>query len=89
MQTILDRLLAGQIVEFTYQGKKYLIQQENNKGWDYLSLWRMAPDAACLGRAFFDVLGGVSEETIQDLFSQPCLEGRTLQEILQERTNTQ
>ena len=84
MQTIIETLLSGRIVEFGYQGKRYLIQQENNKGWNYLSLWRMEPDAVCLGRAFFDIFDGVSEETIRDLFSQPCIEGRTIQDVLQE-----
>ena len=77
-------ILAGRIVEFSCGSSEYLIQQENNKGWNYLSLWRMEPDAVCLGRAFFDIFDGVSEETLRDLFSQPCIEGRTIQDVLQE-----
>ena len=77
-------ILAGRMVEFSYGGKTYLIQQENNKGWNYLSLWRSAPEPACLGRAFFDIFDGVSEATIEELFSLPCIEGRTLEEVLPE-----
>ena len=84
MGTIIDELLCGHMVEFSYRGKRYLIQQENNKGWNYLSLWRTAPDPACLGRAFFDIFDGISKETVEELFSQPCLEGRTVQDVLQE-----
>lgn len=82
--TVTEKLLAGEIVEFTWQNKAYLIQQENNKGWNYLSLWRTDPDPACLGRAFFDIFDGVGEETVRELFSLPCVEGYTLPEILPE-----
>ena len=84
MAAWIDSLLSGRIVEFSYQGKHYLIQQENNKGWNYLSLWRTEPDSVCLGRAFFDIFDGVSMDTIRDLCSQPCLEGRTLWDVMQE-----
>ena len=84
MATWIDSLLSGRIVEFSYQGKCFLIQQENNKGWNYLSLWRTEPDSVCLGRAFFDIFDGVSMDTIQELFSQPCLDGRTLRDVMQE-----
>ena len=83
METIIDKLLSGRTVEFSYQGQEYLIQQENNKGWDYLGLWRTRPGPACLSRVFFDLADGVSLETIQELFSEP-FEGRTVQELLQE-----
>ena len=83
MDTIIDKLLSGQTVEFSYQGQEYLIQQENNKGWDYLGLWRTSPSPTCLSRAFFDLADGVSLETIQELFSEP-FDGRTVQELLQE-----
>ena len=84
METLMERLLSGRMAEFSYRGKAYLIQQENNKGWNYLSLWRTAPEPAGLGRAFFDIFEGVSEETVLELCAQPCLEGRSLQEILGE-----
>ena len=84
MDSIIQKLLAGRIVEFSYQGKAYLIQQENNKGWDYLSVWRTAPDYVCLGRVLFDIFEGVSEDTVRELFSQPCLEGKTIPDALQE-----
>ena len=83
METIIDKLLSGRTVEFSYQGQEYLIQQENNKGWDYLGLWRTSPGPVCLSRAFFDLADGVSPETIQELFSEP-FDGRTVQEILLE-----
>ena len=83
METIIDKLLSGRTVEFSYQGQEYLIQQENNKGWDYLGLWRTSPGPACLSRAFFDLADGVSPETIQELFSTP-IDGQTVREILLE-----
>ena len=84
MKTLTDRLLSGGIVEFSFRGKEYLIQQENNKGWNYLSLWRTAPDSVCLGRAFFDIFDGVSPETIEELCSLPCIEGRSLRALFAE-----
>ena len=84
METVIEKLLAGRIVEFSWRDKAYLIQQENNKGWNYLSLWRTAPDSACLGRAFFDIFDGVGEETVRELFALPGVEGHTLREILQQ-----
>jgi len=83
METLTEKLLAGRIVEFSYQDKTYLIQQENNKGWNYLSLWRTDPNPACLNRAFFDIFDGLSMETIAELFSQPSPEGCTVRELLQ------
>ena len=86
MENVIDQLLSGRAVEFSYMGEKYLIQQENNKGWDYLSLWRTSPGPVCLSRAFFDLADGVSLETIRELFSEPCLNGHTIQDILSDRT---
>ena len=83
-----DSILAGRLVEFPYHDAAYLIQRENNKGYNYLSLWRTEPDYVCLGRAFFDLWDGVSRETVEELFSLPCLEGRVLGEVLEEIFNT-
>lgn len=82
METIIEKLLSGGIVEFSYKGEKYLIQEENNKGWNYLSLWQITPKSTCLCRAFFDIFDGISEETVQELLSQPCVEGLTVLEML-------
>ena len=78
------RLLSGGIVEFSWHGGNYLIQQEDNKGWNYLSLWRTSPDYVCLARTFYDIMDGLSEDTILDFFSLPCLDGRSVQDILEE-----
>lgn len=82
METIIEKILSGRIAEFSYQGEKYLIQEENNKGWNYLSLWQITPRSTCLCRAFFDIIDGVSEDTIQELLSLPCVEGLTVMEML-------
>ena len=83
METIIERILSGRVVEFFCHDEAYLIQQENNKGWNYLSLWRIRPDSTCLCRVFFDIFDGVSEETIRELFAQPCADEHTVQELLQ------
>ena len=83
MKTIIQAILTRGFLEFSYQGKTYLIQTENNKGWDYLSLWRTAPDPSCLRRVFFDGLDGVSEEAVQELLDQPFSDGHTVREIIQ------
>ena len=83
MEPIIETILKRGFMEFSYQGRTYLIQVENNKGWDYLSLWRTAPDSTCLRRVFFDGMDGVSEEAIRDLFDQPFSDEHTLREIIQ------
>ena len=83
MKTIAETILSDGFAEFSCRGEKYLIQQESNKGCHYLSLWRAAPKAACLCRVCFDVFDGVSEETVEELFSQPLPDGRTVREMLQ------
>ena len=83
MEPIIEKILARGYFEFAHQGKTYLIQAESNKGWDYLSLWRSAPDYICLNRVFFDGIEGVSEETIQELFDQPFSDEHTVREIIQ------
>ena len=80
-----ETILAGRIVEFLYRGAAYLIQQENNKGYNYLSIWRTAPGYVCLDRVFFDMEDGLDEETVRELLSKPCIEGRSAADILSHR----
>ena len=84
METIIETIRSCGYFEFSYQGKTYLIQAENNKGWDYLSLWCTAPCLSCMHRVFFDGSDGVPEETMQELFDQPFSEEHTVREIIQE-----
>lgn len=82
MKTVTETLLAGGRVEFSYRGAAYLIQEESNKGWAYLSLWRTAPDLTVLARVFFDALDGLSGETVRELYAQPFSDRHTVGEIL-------
>ena len=84
MEAIIETIRLRGYFEFSYQGKTYLIQTENNKGWDYLSLWCTAPCLSCMRRVFFNGSDGVPEETMQELFDQPFAEKHTLREIVQE-----
>ena len=77
-------LLADRMAEFELRGVRYLIQQENNKGWDYLGIWRISDPPDCLGRALFDLCDGVDEASVEELLSLPCIEGRTMAELLPE-----
>ena len=83
MNTIVETILSGGFAEFSYRGENYLIQQESNKGCHYLSLWRVAPKAACLRRVCFDVFDGVSEETVEELLDQPLSDGHTVRDMIQ------
>ena len=83
MDTIIETLRSRGSVEFSHLGGTYLIQAESNKGWDYLGLWRTAPDAFCLQRVFYDDPEGVSEEAVRKLLDQPFNEEHTVREILQ------
>ena len=78
MKTILD----GRIVEFSYHGASYLIQPENNKGYNYLSVWRSAPDYICLDRVFFDIDDGIDDETVSELLRRDCIDGKSIKVIL-------
>ena len=78
----LEAILAGRIVEFSWHGAAYLIQQENNKGYNYLSIWRTVPDYVCLDRVFFDIEDGLDEETVIELLGKKCIEGKSTAEIL-------
>ena len=83
MYTIVDSILTHGFAEFSYQGSRYLIQQESNKGCHYLSLWRLTPVSTCMCRACFDVFDGISDETVQELFDRPFAEGRTVRDVVQ------
>lgn len=83
MNPLIEAFLTRGYCEFSYRGKTYLIQAENNKGWDYLSLWRTAPNLTCMSRVFFDGLDGVSEEAVQELLDQPFTDEHTIREIIQ------
>ncbi len=83
MDTVVETILSRGFAEFSHLGRTYLIQAENNKGWDYLSLWRTAPDAFCLQRVFCDDAGGVSGEAVRELLDRPFDAEHTVREILQ------
>ena len=82
MNMIVESILSGGSAEFSCHEEKYLIQQESNKGCHYLSLWRVAPQAACLCRVCFEVFDGVSEETLEELLCQPLPDGRTVRDMV-------
>ena len=83
MKTIVEAILTDGSAEFFCHDEQYLIQQESNKGCHYLSLWRVAPKAACLCRVCFEAFDGVSEESIEELFSQSLPDGRTVRDMVQ------
>jgi hypothetical protein len=82
MKTIAETILSEGSAEFSDHDAKYLVQQESNKGCHYLSLWRVSPNAACLCRVCFDVFDGVSEETVEELCSQPLPDGHTVRDVI-------
>ena len=82
MKSIVEMILSEGFAEFSCHDEKYLVQQESNKGCHYLSLWRIAPKAACLCRVCFDVFDGVSDETIKELPNQPLTDGRTVRDLI-------
>lgn len=82
MEKIIETILSGGSAEFSCHGDRYLIQEESNKGCHYLSLWRLAPKAACLCRVCFEVFDGVSEETVAELLAQPLPDGRTVRDVI-------
>lgn len=77
-----ETILAGRLVEFSCGGSAYLIQQENNKGYNYLSIWRTRPDYVCLDRVFFDIEDGLDGETVRELLHRKCIHGRSAASIL-------
>ena len=80
---VVKTILDGRIVEFAYHGSSYLIQQENNKGYNYLSVWRSAPDYVCLDRVFFDIDDGIDDETVSELLNKRCIAGMSVNDILE------
>ena len=82
IQEAVKTILAGRIAEFSYHGSAYLVQEENNKGYNYLSIWRTAPDYVCLDRVFFDIDDGIDEETARELLGRRCIEGKSVTDIL-------
>ena len=83
METMIEKVLSGGVAEFSYRGGEYLIQPENNKGWNYLCLWRITPRPTCMSRVFFDILDGVSEDTVRELLNQPFSEEHSIREVIQ------
>ena len=84
LHTLRERVAAGHTADFSLRGVPYIIQQENNKGWDYISIWRLEPRAACLARSLFDIFDGIDGGTVDDLLSQPCLDGKSFLDCLPE-----
>ena len=83
MDKLIETIRSDGFAEFSYHGATYLIQEENNKGWRYLSLWRTAPDALCIYRVFFDDPDEIPADAIRELLDRPFPDGDTLREVLQ------
>ena len=80
VRRVTERLAAGHIAEFRSGGEDYLIQQENNKGWDYISVWCTGSGMECLGRVLFDIMDGVDADTVTELLSLRCIGGQSILE---------
>ena len=78
IQTVLNALNKRRCAEFRLNGESYLIQPDNNKGCDYLSLWRTEPRPARLGEAMYDVMYGIDEDAVSELAHLCCVHGRSV-----------
>ena len=81
LQRIYTALLEGHMVEFRFHDTDYLIQQEQNKGWDYISIWQLSEPVACLSRTLFDIWDGISDESVTELLNDACIEGHSVAEL--------
>ena len=79
---VLSALLTRNFAEFRCGGETYLIQPENNKGWDYLSIWSTGSMPVCLDRAFFDLRCGIDADTVSELLHLPCIRGGSVLDLL-------
>ena len=83
IETVLNALFTRRCAEFRISGESYLIQPDNNKGCDYLSLWRTSPRPERLGEAMFDVMYGVDEDAVAELLRLRCIHGHSILEAMQ------
>lgn len=80
---LLAALNARHFAELRCGNETYLIQLENNKGWDYVSIWRSTPKLEGLGRVLFDVFDGVDTDTVREVLRLPCIHGKSLLQLRQ------
>lgn len=83
VQAVLTALQTRRCAEFRIGGESYLIQPDNNKGCDYLSLWRTGARPARLGEAMYDILYGVDADAVSELLHLPCIRGQSLLALAQ------
>ena len=83
IQTVLNALNAHRCAEFRFSGEAYLIQPDNNKGCDYLSLWRTSPRPERLGEAMYDVMYGVDADAVSELLRLDCIRGQSVLQAAQ------
>ena len=83
IQTVLNALLARRCVEFRINSEAYLIQPDNNKGCDYLSLWRISPRPGRLGEAMYDILYGIDGDAVSELLHLNCIHGQSILSYIQ------
>jgi len=81
VKQILAALQEKNCFSFSCNGASYLIQPENNKGWDYLGLWQTEPKTLGLGKAFFDVMYGPEEAEVRELVNLRCIGGKSIAEL--------
>ena len=74
---VLDALTVGHFVEFCCEGETFLIEPDNNKGCDYISIWRTGSSAVCLGHSLFDIFAGIDADAVSELLNLPCINGQS------------
>lgn len=74
---VLSELREKHCFSFACTGAEYMIQPENNKGFDYLGLWETSPRTLGLGKVFFDVMYGPEEDEVSELLALPRIGGRS------------
>jgi len=74
---VLEALNTRHWLEFTCGGERYRIQTDNNKGCDYLSLWRLGENPTRLGQELYDILYDLDEADVSGLLCQPLLHGES------------
>lgn len=76
--TVRNLLTVRRTLTFRWNGDPYRIQEDNNKGCDYLSLWREGDFPCCLGRALFDIMVGIDDDAVSELMELPVFDGRSM-----------
>ncbi|MCF0231836.1 MAG: hypothetical protein HUJ63_06155 [Enterococcus sp.] len=81
MSELIDLISYGHEAEFSYHGKKYVLQSELIDDKAFLVIWDCSPNGICLCRLEIPEHGDIPTKVIEQLLNEKCFNGKSFMDI--------